>query len=87
MTKKESQLIITINQNKCVGSTMCIQISPKAFALNEKRKAIVANPNADTLSSIKEAAEGCPMMAISIKDAKSGDVIFPKALPPIHHSI
>ncbi len=83
MTNKEAQLSIAINQKKCVGSTMCVQISPKVFALNEKRQAVVANPNpspnATTLLSIKEAAEGCPMMAITVKDAETGESIFPPA--------
>ena len=72
-----SKLTITVDHTKCVGSTMCVQISPGVFEMNEQRKATISNPNADTLESVLEAAQGCPMMAIRVEETETGKVLFP----------
>ena len=72
-----ANLRITINPFKCVGSTMCIQTAPRAFQLNERKQSTVSDPTGETLAKLREAAEQCPMSAIRIEDADTGQVIFP----------
>jgi ferredoxin len=52
---------------------MCESIAPKAFRLNEDRQSEVADPAGDTEAKILEAAENCPVSAISVEDAETGD--------------
>jgi ferredoxin len=56
---------------------MCITIATKAFELNDERQAVGANPDGDTEELILEAAENCPVAAITVTDADSGEQLFP----------
>ncbi len=71
------QLRVSVDHTKCVGSTICIQIAPKVFALDDNRQSTVVNADGDTPGRIKEAAEGCPLSAIVIEDAQTGRRLFP----------
>tara|TARA_B110000014_G_scaffold251978_1_gene229821 strand:- start:3974 stop:4144 length:171 start_codon:yes stop_codon:yes gene_type:complete len=56
---------------------MCVTIATKAFELNDNRQAAPANPDADTEELILEAAENCPVAAITVTDADTGEQLFP----------
>ena len=56
---------------------MCITIATKAFELNDERQAVGANPDGDPEELILEAAENCPVAAITVTDADSGEQLFP----------
>ena len=47
------------------------------FELNEERQAQPANPDGDTEELIIEAAENCPVAAITVTDADTGEQLFP----------
>ncbi len=68
---------ITVDHGRCVGSTLCIQIAPSTFTLNEHGQSIVTDPTGDTIEKIIGAAENCPMEAIRVEDVDSGAVLFP----------
>ena len=63
--------------NKCVGSTMCIQYAPKVFGLNDDRQSTVINPDGESAACIRAAAEQCPMEAVTLEDANTGQQVFP----------
>jgi ferredoxin len=56
---------------------MCESIAPKVFKLNDNRQSEVADPAADTEAKILEAAENCPVSAIFVEDAETGEQLFP----------
>ena len=56
---------------------MCETIAPKVFQLNDDRQSEVVNPGADTVEKILEAAENCPVSAIFVEDADTGEQLFP----------
>jgi len=68
---------VWVDHNVCVGNAMCTTIAPKVFVLNVKRQSEAANPEGDTLEKILEAAENCPVSAITVEDAESGERLFP----------
>jgi ferredoxin len=70
------KLKITVDHNKCVGNAMCEQYAPNVFALNDERQSYVKNPEGDPLEKILEAAENCPVSAITVEDADTGEVLF-----------
>jgi ferredoxin len=70
-------LRIRVDHDVCVGNAMCETIAPKVFQLNENRQSEVADPAADSVEKILEAAENCPVSAIFVEDADTGEQLFP----------
>ena len=70
------RLHITIAYDRCVGSSICVCMAPGTFTLNEDGQATVIDAQGDTVETILQAAEGCPMMAITVADAETGECLF-----------
>ena len=68
---------VSADHDICVGNAMCITIATKAFKLNDERQAVSADPDGDTEELILEAAENCPVAAITVVDADTGEQLFP----------
>ena len=71
------KLRVSVDHNLCVGNAMCETYAPKVFVLNDDRQSEVADPEADTEENILEAAENCPVSAITVVDAETGEKLFP----------
>ena len=71
------KLIVSVDHNLCVGNSMCETLAPKVFVLNDDRQSEAVNPDGDTEENILEAAENCPVSAISVVDAETGEKLFP----------
>ena len=56
---------------------MCETIATNVFVLNADRQSEAKDPSADTEEIIREAAENCPVSAIKVVDADTGETIFP----------
>jgi ferredoxin len=72
-----AKLRITVDHNICVGNAMCETFAPKVFVLNEDRQSEAVAPEADTEANILEAAENCPVSAITVVDEETGETLFP----------
>ena len=64
------------DHGKCVGSRMCVLLSPDVFKLNEKNQVTVLDVDADTPERVLSAAQQCPMYALKVEDADTGEVLF-----------
>ena len=71
------KLKVWVDHQTCVGNAMCESIAPRVFRLNENRQSEVVDPTADTEEKILEAAENCPVSAIFVEDADTGEQLFP----------
>jgi ferredoxin len=71
------KLRVWVDHQTCVGNAMCESIAPAVFRLNENRQSEVVNPEGDTEEKILEAAENCPVSAIFVEDAETGERLFP----------
>ena len=71
------KLRVSVDHNTCVGNAMCETFAPKVFVLNDDRQSEVADPTADTEENILEAAENCPVSAITVIDEETGETLFP----------
>jgi len=71
------KLRVWVDQQACVGNAMCEAIAPKVFQLNDNRQSEVADPAGDSVEKILEAAENCPVSAIFVEDAETGERLFP----------
>ena len=67
---------IRILRHECCGHAECVEIAPDVFALDERGKSTVLDPEADTPEKLIEAAGACPCAAIEILDDE-GDPVFP----------
>jgi len=71
------KLKVWVDHTACVGNAMCESIAPGVFRLNDDRQSEVADATADTEAKIIEAAENCPVSAIFVEDAETGERLFP----------
>lgn len=68
---------ITIDLDKCIAAGPCEIAAPLVYLIRDTDgKAIVGDPDADTLEKVLEGARCCPVLAIIIKD-KFGKQVFP----------
>ncbi len=55
-----------VNQERCIGSAQCTQTCPEVFTLKEgKAKVVVDQVPKEAESKCREAAENCPVDAIT----------------------
>ena len=71
------KLKVWVDRTACVGNAMCESIAPKVFRLDDNRQSEVADPQGDSVENILEAAENCPVSAIFVEDAETGERLFP----------
>jgi ferredoxin len=71
------KLRLWVDHNVCVGNAMCETIAPQVFQLNTNRQSEAVNPEGDTVEKILEAAENCPVSAIFVEYAETGERLFP----------
>ena len=70
-------LKIWVDRQACVGNAMCESIAARTFRLNDDRQSEAIDPPANTEAEILEAAENCPVSAIYVEDAETGERLFP----------
>lgn len=74
---RQDGTIVEVDLTKCIAAGPCAIVSPEVFEIRmEDGKAIIKNPDGDTIEKITEAARSCPILAISIKK-QTGENIFP----------
>jgi ferredoxin len=61
----------------CISSGYCRNTLPAVFGADDKRKALVITTPVDESPELWEAMEGCPVEAISAKNAVTGETVFP----------
>ena len=71
------KLRITVDHDLCVGNDMRTNIATNVFALNEELQSEAVNPDGDPEDKILEAAENCPVSAITVVDEQTGERLFP----------
>ena len=71
------KLRITVDHDVCVGNDMCTNIAVNTFALNDELQSEAVNAAGDPVENILEAAENCPVSAITVEDEETGEKLFP----------
>ena len=71
------QLHVRVDDSLCVGNGTCLTIAPGVFAHNAARQSEVVDPAGDTEERILEAARNCPVAAIQVEVAATGERLFP----------
>jgi ferredoxin len=52
----------------CIGCTLCTQICPGVFEMQDNGKSKAVRPSNDTEEKIQQAIDSCPVNAISWKE-------------------
>jgi ferredoxin len=68
---------VTVDRDICVGNAMCRAIAPGAFVETQDGQSEVGDPTAATPEAILEAAASCPVGAIFLEDAATGEPVEP----------
>lgn len=69
-------LRIVIDRQKCQGIGACVGAAPDVFDLDSEGKAVVIDKEGADDDTIVEAAEACPLEAITLYD-ENDDQIYP----------
>lgn len=78
-THKNRKYIIEYNRDACIGAASCAAIAPFTFGMDDENKAFLIDEGEwDDEELILAAAQSCPVLAIIIKDAATGEQIFPE---------
>jgi ferredoxin len=68
---------IEVDHSVCIGSGMCVNAAPLGFRLDAARQSHPHAADADAGEAVLAAAEGCPVEAIAITLADTGEPVFP----------
>jgi ferredoxin len=74
---KQSGVTIEVDRELCFGFGDCVDSAPGVFELDEESKSLVVDPDAQDKDAIVLAAQDCPVDAIFIRDAETGEQIYP----------
>jgi len=88
VTQDNKRLILSVEQGKCMGAESCVELAPEVFALDYTNLGIGRSEDAPLAmrevmdreihsEKILTAVQSCPYKAITLKDAETGEQIFP----------
>jgi ferredoxin len=64
---------VEVDHELCVGNGMCRAIAEAVFVEDANGQSVVADANAEPLDAVLQAAALCPVSAISVADADTGE--------------
>lgn len=70
---------ITVDQSACIHSGLCLATAPGVFAAVDGPSRPVREEVRPDDAAI-EAAEGCPMEAIRVRDSETGALVAPEGI-------
>jgi ferredoxin len=79
------KLDVEVNHDLCMGASSCVELAPEVFRLDWSKKKSIFDPaplealsdsSADPVKVFK-AAQSCPYRAIFLRDAVTGERLFP----------
>ncbi|MEU5531905.1 ferredoxin [Streptomyces sp. NPDC020362] len=68
---------VEVDRSVCIGSAQCVHHAPDGFRLDTARQSHPVEPDTDASEQVLEAAEGCPVEAITITLVGNGEPVFP----------
>ncbi|WP_156726773.1 ferredoxin [Streptomyces apocyni] len=68
---------VEVDRGVCIGSGMCVNHAPDGFRLDTARQSHPVDAETDANEKVLEAAEGCPVEAITITLLATGEAVFP----------
>lgn len=75
-----SRWAVSVDADACTGSGLCVGCAPAYFELSAAQRSTVIESVVDPDDAISAAAECCPMEAIRVSDAETGELIHPEPI-------
>ncbi|XVQ15812.1 ferredoxin [Spirillospora sp. CA-255316] len=69
---------VTFDRHMCVGTGLCAATAPHELDLDENGKGHATAETLPASEAVRDAAESCPVEAITITDTDTGKRIFPE---------
>ena len=66
----ETRMTVTVDGKKCIGCGMCAYAAPEVFRIVGKASTVYAAPDKRTRYRVQDARNGCPVNAITVRDAE-----------------
>ncbi|MGP4087119.1 MULTISPECIES: ferredoxin [unclassified Streptomyces] len=76
-TRDRAQWLLEVDRYACAGSGLCLATAHGRLRLDAGRARAVAELT-DPDARVIDAAEICPMEAITVRDARTGEIIAPQ---------
>ncbi|RKE16966.1 ferredoxin [Streptomyces sp. TLI_171] len=73
----DPRLVVTVDQVRCIGSGLCARTAPQDLLLAANGRATPARSSTEGSPELTEAAEMCPVEAIAVRDAATGELVAP----------
>ena len=70
-------LEVQVDAPTCISSGYCRNFAPDVFEARPDKKSTVKQSPVPESPELREAWESCPTEAISVRDADTGEEIFP----------
>lgn len=71
---------VAVDRELCVGFAECVKAAPTVFQLDDENIAVVLDPESVSAETLREAAEVCPVDAITLYDPE-GTPVWPEGVP------
>ncbi len=65
-----------VDRDTCIGAASCVGVAPDVFQLDEEFKSTVVDPDGADEDTLMQAAEACPVQAITLQDDE-GNQVYP----------
>lgn len=60
-----------VDAGKCIGCGMCAYAAPEVFQIIGKASTVRSQPDERTRRRVEDARNGCPVNAITLRDAET----------------
>lgn len=70
---------VTVDKDLCIGSGGCVLRAPEGFELDAARQSCPRHAVLTPSDTVLDAAENCPVEAITIVEESTGLAVFPPA--------
>jgi ferredoxin len=72
-----TSLELSVDEPTCISAGYCRNAVPAVFGTTPTRKSTVLTTPVEESPEIWDALEGCPVEAISARNAETGEAVFP----------
>ncbi|HET6347623.1 MAG TPA: ferredoxin [Candidatus Krumholzibacteria bacterium] len=76
-TKPDAKYHILIDRDACVSDKLCQDHAPDVFTYDDEGKPVVMTENTDWPKNLLWIAKNCPVQAVKIIDAETGEQVWP----------
>ncbi|MFB7663176.1 ferredoxin [Kitasatospora sp. NPDC056138] len=77
MSAAGQELVVRVDRTRCVGTGACTWTAPEDLGLGPDGRARPLRPVSHDRPGLTEAAEMCPVEAITVLSAADGEVVAP----------